>query len=51
MAVGKNIMGKRERGINIISHIISRLLGRISSGEEDDNFGKKIKICKFWVGE
>ena len=32
---------KRERGINIIFPIMLRLLGRLSSGEEDENFGEE----------
>ena len=38
-------MEKRERGSNIIFPIIMRLLGRISSGEEDRNFGEEYEVA------
>ena len=39
---------KRERGSNIIFPIIFRLLGRISSGEENGNFGEENQDLKIW---
>ena len=37
-------MEKKERGSNIMFPIILRLLGRISSGEGDGNFGEENKV-------
>ena len=43
-------MEKRESGSNIICPIVSRLLGRMLSGEKKKEIlGKKIKILKMWV--
>ena len=44
-------MGKKGKGSNIIFLIILRLLGRISSGEEDGNFGKENQDFKNEVRE
>ena len=41
MAVGKNITWKKRS--NIIFSISLRLLGKISSREEDENFGEDFK--------
>ena len=52
MALEKNITWKKkERGSNIIFLIILRLLGRISSGEEEGNFGKENQDFKNEVRE
>ena len=48
------IMGKRERGSNILFPTLLTLLGIISRGEEgkwSEIFGKKIKILKNGFGE
>ena len=51
MTLGKNITWKKGKGKQYNLPMILRLLGRISSGERDGNFGEECQDFKTWGWE